>query len=134
MIFVIPIQISPFFTKLLSNITRSCCFSYPPKLRDFGYNILYTPSASRFLDPYFALGFEVEKFDVTDVSGITTVQSKTDFVFETGIKLRGNVKYSPLKFLGVLSDFWGVRFGFKNKGYMKINEITYVIEIGAGVW
>ena len=32
------------------------------KLRDFGNGILYTPSASRFLDPYFVVGLEVDKF------------------------------------------------------------------------
>ncbi|MCP5016065.1 MAG: hypothetical protein GY938_12460, partial [Ketobacter sp.] len=39
-----------------------------------------------------------------------------DFVYEAGIKVRGNVKYSPLKFLGVLTDFWGVRLGVKARG------------------
>ena len=101
------------------------------KLRDFGYNILYTPSASRFFDPYFSLGFEIDKFDV---EGTSEVDSRTDFVFETGIKLRGNVKFSPLKFLSVFADLWGVRLGIKNRGYMDIDQLTYVIEIGAGVW
>jgi len=102
-----------------------------PQLQDFGWNILYTPSASRFLDPYFALGFEIDK---TNIPGTNETESRTDFVFETGIKLRGNVKYSPLKFLGFLSDFWGVRLGIKNRGFMDIDQLTYVFEIGAGVW
>ena len=51
-----------------------------------------------------------------------------------GIKIRGNVKFSPLKFLGFLTDFWGARLGIKNRGFMKIEELTYVFEIGAGVW
>ena len=65
-------------------------------LRDLGYNLLYTPSASRFLDGYFALGVEFDKYDVID-DDQKSVNQRTDFVFETGIKLRGNVKYSPLK-------------------------------------
>ncbi len=69
--------------------------------RDVGWNLLYTPSASRFLDPYFSLGVERDKYDL-EVDGVTTVEERTDFVFETGVKLRGNVKYSPLKFLSVL--------------------------------
>jgi hypothetical protein len=101
--------------------------------RDFGWNLLYTPSASRFLDPYFSLGFEQDKYDVEE-DGMTTIKKRMDFVFETGIKLRGNVKYSPLKFLTVLADLWGVRFGIKNRGFMRIDELTYVFEIGAGVW
>ncbi len=100
-------------------------------LRDFGYNILYTPSASRFLDGYFAAGFEIDYYDVPDVADL---QRRTDFVFESGIKLRGNVKYSPLKFLGILTDFWGVRLGVKSRGFMKIDDLSYVFEFGAGVW
>ncbi|VAX18808.1 hypothetical protein MNBD_IGNAVI01-1150 [hydrothermal vent metagenome] len=101
------------------------------KLRDFGYGILYTPSASRFLDPYFVVGLEVDKFYE---EGKTELSSKTDFVLESGIKVRGNVKFSPLKFLSVLTDFWGVRLGIKSKGFWAIDNITYVFEIGAGVW
>jgi hypothetical protein len=101
------------------------------ELRDLGYNILYTPSASRFLDPYFAFGVEWDKYDI---EGTDEVGKRTDFVFETGIKLRGNVKFSPLKFLSIFADLWGVRLGIKNRGFMDIKELTYVFEIGAGVW
>lgn len=100
-------------------------------LRDFGYNILYTPSASRFLDPYLAAGVEIDNYFA---EGSNDLSSQSDFVFETGIKLRGNVTYSPFKFLKFLSPFWGVRFGIKNKGFMAIDHLNYVIEVGAGVW
>ena len=99
--------------------------------KDLGYNILFTPSASRFLDPYLSAGVEVYNlFKGNDTDLVTT----SDFVFETGIKLRGNVSYSPLKFLRFLSPFWGVRLGIKNIGFMDIKNLNYVIEIGAGVW
>ncbi len=101
------------------------------ELRDFGWGILYSPSASRFMDPYISAGVEIDRFYET---GETILSSKTDFVFETGIKIRGNVKYSPLKFLGVLTDFWFIRLGIKNKGFWSINNLDYVFEIGAGVW
>jgi hypothetical protein len=100
-------------------------------LRDFGYNILYTPSASRFLDGYLSFGLEVDHYNIPDVEEL---QRRTDFVYETGIKLRGNVKYSPLKFLSVLTEFWGVRLGVKARGFMKIDDLSYVFEFGAGVW
>ncbi len=100
-------------------------------LRDFGYNILLTPSASRFMDPYFAFGVERNKYDE---EGTGKEKVRVDFVLETGIKFRANVMYSPLKFLSFLSDFWGVRIGIKNKGFWTINEFSYVFEIGAGVW
>lgn len=99
--------------------------------RDFGWGILYTPSASRFMDPYFAFGLEIDKYDVP---GQEKLGKQTDFVFETGIKIRANVKYSPLKFLSTITDFWGVRLGIMNKGFWDINKFTYVFEIGAGVW
>lgn len=101
------------------------------KLRDFGYGILYTPSASRFLDPYFVVGLEVDKFYK---AGETNLSTKTDFILETGFKIRGNVKFSPLKFLSVFTDLWGIRLGIKSRGFWAINDITYVFEIGAGVW
>jgi hypothetical protein len=94
----------------------------------FGYNILYTPSASRFLDPYLSAGIDVNN------ENKTANIYKTDFVFETGIKLRGNVTYSPVKFLSFFSPFWGVRLGIKNRGFMAINHLNYIIEVGAGVW
>ncbi len=99
--------------------------------RDFGYQILYTGSASRFMDPYFSVGVEVDRYDVPETN---TVDKRTDFVFETGLKFRGNVKFSPVKFLSVLTDFWGARVGIKNRGFMNIKELTYIFEVGAGVW
>ena len=101
------------------------------QLNNFGYNILYTPSASRFLDPYISFGLQVDNFFTNNS---TDKIKKTDFVFETGIKIRGNVTYSPLKFLRFLSPFWGLRLGVKNTGFMNINDLNYIIEIGAGVW
>lgn len=103
-----------------------------PELNILGYNILYTPSASRFLDPYFSMGFEVDKNALEDSSDINSY--KPEFALETGIKIRANVTYSPLKFLSFLSPFWGVRLGIKNLGFINIDNFNYIIEIGAGVW
>jgi len=100
------------------------------ELGTIGYNILYTPSASRFLDPYFSVGAEFTKYREDSV----TTYVQTDFAFETGIKVRGNVTYSPLKFLSFISPFWGVRLGIKNKGFASIDHLNYIIEVGAGVW
>ena len=33
-----------------------------------------------------------------------------------------------------LTDFWGIRFGIKNKGFFDVENITYVIEFGGGTW
>ncbi len=56
---------------------------------------------------------------------------RTDFVLETGVKLRAQIGRSPLKFLAFLTDFWGIRAGVKNYGFFDIDRFTYVIEFGA---
>ena len=98
-------------------------------LRDFGWMLMYTPSASRWIDTYLAAGVE---WDDEVVDGVK--QTDTDFVFETGLKFRVNMSHSPLKFLTLLTDFWGFRAGILNKGFTDIDQLTYVLEIGAGAW
>jgi len=95
--------------------------------RDFGWMALYTNSASRWIDPYFAAGVE---WHTQPVDGVDI--RRTDFVLETGIKFRAQIGRSPLRFLSVLTDFWGFRFGVKNYGFQNIDHLTYVFEIGAG--
>ncbi|MCI0472826.1 MAG: hypothetical protein L0Y76_04500 [Ignavibacteria bacterium] len=102
------------------------------KLRDFGYTVLLTPSASRFMDPYFAAGIEIDKEPKQDKP--EEIGTTSYFVLETGIKFRANLKFSPLKFLTYLTDLWGVRLGIKNKGFPEVDHLQYNIEIGAGVW
>jgi len=92
-------------------------------LRDLGWMVLYTPSASRWFDSYFAAGLERDRED----GGAR----RTDFVLETGLKFRVNLSHSPLRFLSVLTPFWGVRFGVKNYGFQDIDRLTYVFEVGA---
>lgn len=96
-------------------------------LRDIAWNIVYTPSASRWVDGYFAIGRE---WDEDDSGAIYS-----DWMTETGVKFRLNMNHTPLSFLGVLgTDFWGVRLGVKNKGLFNWESIGYAIEVGAGVW
>ncbi len=57
---------------------------------------------------------------------------RTDLVLETGLKFRAQIGRSHLKFLSVLTDYWGVRFGVKNYGLYDIGCLAYVIEFGAG--
>jgi hypothetical protein len=56
------------------------------------------------------------------------------FVFETGVKFRVTITKTPLKFLGALTPFWGLRVGIKNTGAFQIENLNYVVEFGAGVW
>ncbi len=110
---------------------------------DFGWQLLYTPSASRWLDGYLAAGLEVATYDVLQSPADsvppgalpnTATETRTDFTFETGIKFRGQISNSPLKFLTFLTDFWGLRLGIQSKGFVDIDRFAWVIEFGAGVW
>jgi len=95
--------------------------------RDLGWMVMYTPSASRWFDEYFAAGIETDRYDGED----GTLLKKRDFVLEMGFKFRFK---APVKTFGVLPAFWGFRFGIKNVGKFEIESLSYVIEIGAGVW
>ncbi|MFB3106251.1 MAG: hypothetical protein ACE1ZA_15205, partial [Pseudomonadales bacterium] len=99
------------------------------RLRDIGWMLQYAPSASRWVDTYFAAGVE---WDAEDVNG--TRSRTTDFVLETGFKFRANISTTPLRLLTFFTDFWGLRLGVKNKGFFDIDRLTYVLEIGAGAW
>ena len=96
------------------------------RLRDFSYGILYTSSASRWLDGYFSFGYEADKDD----SGAT----HRAWVAETGIRFRANIRHSPLRFMSKLTDFWGLRGGIQYKGLLPVREIAFVVEVGSGVW
>jgi hypothetical protein len=97
-------------------------------LRDFGWMLMYTPSASRWIDTYLAAGGEQD--EEVDAFGVT--HRDWDFVFETGLKFRVDVTHTPMKFLAFLTHFWGVRAGIKNTGFEDVNRLTYVMEVGAG--
>jgi hypothetical protein len=100
-------------------------------LRDFGWLLNYTTSASRWIDGYFAVGWE---HDIVDVEGGGTRASNL-FVSETGVKLRVNILHTPGRFLTKLgTDFWGLRVGVRATGSWTFDRIGYVIEFGAGSW
>ncbi len=102
-------------------------------LRDFAWTLLYTTSASRWFDGYLSTGYEWDVIDLLETNGNST-KTQGDFVLETGVKFRVNMAQTPLKFMTKLSDFWGFRIGVKNTGFIDINKLTYVLEIGAGTW
>jgi len=97
-------------------------------LGDFGWMLLYANSASRWVDTYLSAG--VEWHNVTNDLGESS--SQTDFVLETGLKFRAQIGSTPLKFLSFFTDFWGIRAGIKNYGFFDIDQLTYVLEVGAG--
>lgn len=98
-------------------------------LQDFGWMVMYAPSASRWFDTYFAAGVEWDD-EVINNERI----KETWFVLETGLKFRANISTSAASFLGFLTDFWGFRLGIRNYGAPSIDRLTYVVEIGAGVF
>ena len=100
-----------------------------PGVNDYAWNMLYTPSASRWMDPYFSLGVEIENEEIGDRTDTTA-----HFAFETGVKFRGNLAHTPLKFMTFLTDFWGLRAGLKYLGFAAVDDLSFVVEVGAGVW
>jgi len=101
--------------------------------RDFGWNVMYMKSASRWIDPYISGGVEVDAEVDTDGKKFT----KTRFVMESGIKFRVNVTKSPVPFLAWFTEYWGLRAGLQYRGFPRLdnlNPINYVFEIGAGVF
>ncbi len=94
--------------------------------RDSSWNILYSPSASRWVDGYFSAGFETDHRD--------DGRRVTSFMSEAGVKFRFDVRTTPLKFLTSLTDFWGVRAGIRYVGFGEFDEIGYAIEVGAGAF
>lgn len=98
-------------------------------LDDLGYMALYTPSASRWIDPYFGAGFESRK--LTEPDGST--RRRNDFAFESGFKFRVNIVHTPFKLVRKLgTDFWGLRLGVRYRSGWEIQNLGYVVEIGAG--
>ncbi len=102
-------------------------------MRDFAWTVLYTQSASRWMEGYLSAGFEWDE-EWDDINLPETFESTRNFVLETGVKFRANLAYTPLKFLTKITDFWGLRLGIKNTGFVNIDKLSYVIEIGAGSW
>ncbi len=101
-------------------------------LRDFGWQAMYTPSASRWFDGYFGAGVEWDTFDDPTAENPDLTDTRADFVLETGFKFRANVE--AIKWLSWATPFWGFRFGIKNYGFSDIDRLTYVLEFGAGAF
>ncbi len=96
-------------------------------LRDFTWQGMYTTSASRWVDGYFAVGAKWDE----DATG----HRVSYFASETGLKFRANIGHTPLGFLSKLgTDFWGFRAGLQyvGAGPWSFDDIGYVFEIGAG--
>ncbi len=96
-------------------------------LHNWGWLLMYTPSASRWFDQYFAGGIQVDRFRAEDGS----LGKDRNLVVEMGVKFRFRIANKAVSWM---TDFWGLRAGIKNLGAWDVDHLTYVIEIGAGVW
>ena len=103
------------------------------EMRDFAWTVLYTKSASRWMEGYFSAGFEWDE-EWTDINLLETFESTRNFVLETGVKFRADLSNTPMKFLTKITDFWGLRLGIKSTGFVNVDRLSYVIEVGAGSW
>jgi hypothetical protein len=91
--------------------------------RDFSWQLMYTPSASRWIDQYLSAGIEIDD-DGT--------KSETYFASEAGFKFRFNIAHTPFGFLAKTTDFWGLRAGIRYRSYKSFTDFGYAIEVGAG--
>lgn len=93
----------------------------------FGHMIMHMSSASRWLDPYVGMGYEINDYDERE----DFTNYKMDFAAEFGFKIRFNLKMKPIfnkpKFLGI-------RIGYRMTGFAPIKETGLLLEIGAGAW
>jgi len=73
------------------------------------------------------MGMDLNRYESDDGS----LAKARNFVLEAGIKLRFR---APNRVLNTIMNFWGFRAGVKNVGAIDIERLSYVLEIGAGVW
>ena len=100
------------------------------EFRRLSQRLMYTPSASRWLDSYVAVGYEYQHHVQPDTSFY-----KTDFVFEVGVKIRGSIAKTPVSFLKHLgTDFWGIRVGIRSYGFHDFKTTRFIGEIGTGAF
>ncbi len=97
----------------------------------WAWTLLYTNSASNWIGSYFSGGIEW-----VDTTNATTNEKATAsaFVAELGMKFRVNMTYTPLKPLAKITELWGLRVGVKATGGFDIDQLTYVLEFGAGAF
>ncbi|MEE9371698.1 MAG: hypothetical protein V3V00_01465 [Saprospiraceae bacterium] len=98
--------------------------------RLLGHQIVHSSSASRWIDSYIGIGYEIIDTNLEN----NKIDSRFEFVSEAGIKIRVNISKSPLRFLSFLGDFWGIRLGWKNVGFRHFRQSGFVLEIGAGAF
>ena len=96
-----------------------------------GHQIQHTNSASRWIDSYMGVGYEIVDLDYE----MGSTDMRTYLVTEIGMKIRLNITKTPFRFLKFLgTDYWGIRFGWKNLGFSPFVHSGFVVEIGAGAF
>ena len=97
-------------------------------LRDWGWMVMYTPSGSRSFTRTCAGDIDTNRFENEDRHHREDPGVRGR---RAGIKLRFR---APNRILGSITNFWGFRAGVKSVGAFDIDDLSYIIEIGAGVW
>ena len=101
------------------------------KGQKFGWMLMYTPSASRWIDKYFSAGVE---WNIKKIENPLDNTKTTNCIYETGVKFRINIPKGNSKFRNVFAGYWGLRFGIKYTGFRNIDRLNYIFEIGPGIW
>ena len=111
--------------------------------RDASGELLFTPSASRWADYYFAGGARRQYVTTRETRTIETEQGPQDIsvlvppnwkiVVETGVKFRARLPARIRPFVLGYS-FGGLRFGLQALGFSRVEQFRFIWEIGAGAW
>jgi hypothetical protein len=91
--------------------------------RKVSYDLLYAPSASRWIDWYVAVGADIE---AVERSGVRPRELVADSAVETGWKFR----FKP----GDRLPFLGVRLGIRANGWSRLRNPGFILEVGTGTF
>ncbi len=98
----------------------------------WGADMLVTPSASRWVDWYVAMGYE-SGLVRTHGGDDTPREPINSFATEFGLKFRvavsGKARWALFGY-----NFGGVRLGIRSNGFSRLQQPRVIVEIGAGVF
>jgi hypothetical protein len=99
--------------------------------KDLAIEALFTRAAAQFFSWYASAGAGRES--IRNSVDVLEAEKEWNFVSEMGVKFRlRRTGRSRLFTLGY--RFAGVRLGIRNSGFDRLDDMRFIVEVGAGVW